>query len=72
MASVIHKNRWLSSQVLGLLRKAESDSVTQHSVSHGETCQGCRQTPQGRDMATLGMWLGKGLWPTLMNWIVGA
>lgn len=71
MASGIHKNRWLSSQVLGLV-KAEFDSVTQHSVSHVETCQGCKQTPQGRDMATLGMWLGKGLWLTLMNETAGA
>lgn len=32
MASGKHKNRWLSGQVLGLVRKAEFNSVTQHSV----------------------------------------
>lgn len=48
MASGKHKNRWLSGQLLGLVRKAEFNSVTQHSVSHSETRQGFRETPQGR------------------------
>lgn len=69
MASGKHKNRLPSDPVLGVVRKVEfnSESHRTQSMSHMETCQGCRQRPQGTDTATLGIWLSKSLWPTLIN-----